>query len=269
MVLSAVDAVTGGFEYEDVFRCLKTGMAGISAAECDMLENYVIRWQIRGGMWLKEADWTADPDGYGQEISEVRRQRLEAVNAVRRRVRVLFLELSEGLKAGETVRDKAEVLYRFTERAGVPETLKAQTATLYDGGQVQLAEEYSQLWSIFCGVLDQFVELLGDVEVDGQEFARLLRLVLSQYAVATIPATLDQVKVTPITRNDRHTVRHLFLLGANDNVLPTVETGAGCWTLRSGSFCSSGASCCRTPRLTPSARNCRTSMRVWRSLRRR
>ena len=49
----------------------------------------------------------------------------------------------------------------------------------------------------------------------------------SQYAVATIPATLDQVKVTPITRNDRHTVRHLFLLGANDNVLPTVETGGG------------------------------------------
>ena len=227
MVLSAVDAVTGGFEYEDVFRCLKTGMAGISAAECDMLENYVIRWQIRGGMWLKEADWTADPDGYGQEISEARRQRLEEVNAVRRRVRVLFLELSEGLKAGKTIRDKVEILYRFTEHAGVPETLKAQTATLYDGGQVQLAEEYSQLWSIFCGVLDQFVELLGDVEVDGQEFARLLRLVLSQYAVATIPATLDQVKVTPITRNDRHTVRHLFLLGANDNVLPTVETGGG------------------------------------------
>ena len=122
-----------------------------------MLENYVIRWQIRGGMWLKEADWTADPDGYGQEMSEARRQRLEEVNAVRRRVRVLFLELSEGLKAGKTIRHKAEVLYRFTEHAGVPETLKAQTATLYDGGQVQLAEEYSQLWSIFCGVLDQFV----------------------------------------------------------------------------------------------------------------
>ncbi len=227
MLLSAVDAVTGGFEYEDVFRCLKTGMAGITAAECDVLENYVIRWEIRGGMWLRETDWTASPDGYGAELNEVRRQRLAEVNAVRRRVRGLFYDLSEGLKAGETVRDKAEVLYRFAESAGVPETLDRQTAALYDAGQVQLAEEYRQLWSIFCGVLDQFVELLGDVEVDGQEFARLLRLVLSQYAVATIPATLDQVKVTPITRNDRHTVRHLFLLGANDNVLPTVEQGGG------------------------------------------
>ena len=227
MLLSAVDAVTGGFEYEDVFRCLKTGMAGVSMAECDILENYVIRWEIRGAMWLRDTDWTASPDGYGAELNDTRRQRLAEVNTVRRRVRELFADLSEGLKTGLTIRDKAETLYRFAESAAVPETLKQQTEALYDDGQVQLAEEYSQLWRIFCDVLDQFVELLGDVEVDGQEFARLLRLVLSQYAVATIPATLDQVKVTPITRNDRHTVRHLFLLGANDNVLPTVEQGGG------------------------------------------
>ena len=227
MLLSAVDAVTGGFEYEDVFRCLKTGMAGVSMAECDILENYVIRWEIRGAMWLRDTDWTASPDGYGAELNDTRRQRLAEVNTVRRRVRELFADLSEGLKTGLTIRDKAETLYRFAESAAVPETLKQQTEALYDDGQVQLAEEYSQLWRIFCDVLDQFVELLGDVEVDGQEFARLLRLVLSQYAVATIPATLDQVKVTPLTRNDRHTVRHLFLLGANDNVLPTVEQGGG------------------------------------------
>lgn len=92
---------------------------------------------------------------------------------------------------------------------------------------MQAAEEYAQLWRIFCDVLDQFVALLGDTEVDGDEFARLLRLTLSQYAVATIPAALDQVKVSPLTRNDRHTVRHLFLLGANDHVLPTVEKGGG------------------------------------------
>ena len=40
MLLSAVDAVTGGFEYEDVFRCLKTGMAGVSTAECDICLFY-------------------------------------------------------------------------------------------------------------------------------------------------------------------------------------------------------------------------------------
>ena len=53
MLLGALDAVTGGFDREDVFRCLKTGLGGISPDECDILENYVIVWDIRGGMWLR------------------------------------------------------------------------------------------------------------------------------------------------------------------------------------------------------------------------
>ncbi len=227
LLLSAVDAVTGGFEYEDVFRCLKTGMTDLTAAECDLLENYVIRWEIRGNMWLRDADWTADPDGYSGEITDYRREQLAEINAVRRKVRKLFLTLSDGMKVNKTVRGKAEALYRFAEDAGTPAVLEQREKELLEQGQMQAAEEYAQLWRIFCDVLDQFVALLGDTEVDGDEFARLLRLTLSQYAVATIPAALDQVKVSPLTRNDRHTVRHLFLLGANDHVLPTVEKGGG------------------------------------------
>ena len=227
MLLSAVDAVTGGFEYEDVFRCLKTGMTALTPEECDLLENYVIRWSIRGNMWLRDTDWTADPDGYGGELTDHRRQQLAEVNRVRRKARALLLPLSEGLKSNKTVAGKAETLYSFAEAAGTPELLEKRQKELLEQGRVQAAEEYAQLWSIFCGVLDQFVELLGDTEVDGDEFARLLRLTLSQYAVATIPATLDQVKVSPLTRNDRHTVKHLFLLGANDHVLPTVESSGG------------------------------------------
>ena len=227
LLLSAVDAVTGGFEYEDVFRCLKTGMTSVTDEECDLLENYALRWEIRGNMWLREVDWTACPDGYGMEMNERRTAQLQEINRIRRKVRALFLPLSDGLKDRKTARSKAEVLYAFAELAGTPEILKKRTETLRAEGDVQSAEEYAQLWHIFCEVLDQFVERLGETEVDGEEFARLLRLILSQYAVATIPATLDQVKVSPLTRNDRHPVKHLFLLGANDSVLPTVSPNTG------------------------------------------
>ena len=50
---------------------------------------------------------------------------------------------------------------------------------------------------------------------------------LTQYSVGTIPATLDQVKVSEITRNDRHRVRVLFLLGANDHLLPRIDRDGG------------------------------------------
>ncbi len=226
LLLGALDAATGGFEYEDVFRCLKSGLAGLSADECDVLENYALTWDVRGNMWVRETEWTAHPDGYGAAWDDASRGRLAAVNALRARVRGPFAALYDGMRM-ETAREKAKALYGYLEAIRLPETLREQTERLFAAGELQRAEETAQLWSILCGVLDQFVEILGDAALDGDEFARLLRLVLTQYSVGTIPAALDRVSLSEMTRNDRHTVRALFLLGANDGVLPAVETGGG------------------------------------------
>mgnify|MGYP007129695812 FL=1 len=121
MLLGAVDAVTGGFRREDMFRYLKTGMAGITAEECDLLENYVILWSIRGNMWLRDTEWTANPDGYGQEMTPERQQRLVEINRIREKVRSTLLPLSDGLKDRPKARDKAEMLYIFAEESGVPQ----------------------------------------------------------------------------------------------------------------------------------------------------
>ena len=178
-------------------------------------------------MWLRDVPWTLNPDGYGRDMTEERAARLQEINRIREKVRLPLLALATGLKERPTARDKARTLYEFAAAAGVPEALRDKADALLAAGQVQLAEEYAQLWQIFCGVLDQFVEILADTELDGEEFARLLRLVLTQYSVGTIPATLDQVKVSEITRNDRHRVRVLFLLGANDHLLPQIDKDGG------------------------------------------
>lgn len=227
MLLGAVDAATGGFEYEDMFRYLKTGLAGIGEDECDVLENYVVRWEIRGNMWLREQNWTAHPGGYGLEESETSRQLLARINGAREKVAAPLRQFHRELNESKKARDKVKALYNFACRSGVPQTLEAKVAQLLAAGEMQLAEEYGQLWDILCGVLDQFVEILGESELTGEEFARLLRLVLTQYSVGTIPATLDQVKVSEMTRNDRHKVKCLFLLAANDHVLPSLEGGGG------------------------------------------
>lgn len=220
-------SIGGGYEYDDMFQWLKTGLAGLSPQECDLLENYVIRWQIHGNMWLRDTDWTDHPAGYGGIWDETQHARLEEINALRRRVCTPLRQLAEGLKAGETAKEKVESLYIFLESLSLQQSLEQQMEQQAADGRLQDAEETAQLWEILCGVLDQFVEILGDEPMDLDEFTRLLRQILTQYSIGTIPVSLDQVSVSEITRNDRHTVRHLIFLGANDHVLPAVGQSSG------------------------------------------
>ena len=198
-----------------------------SMAECDILENYALKWEIRGAMWTRETPWSAHPDGYGEEWTDEARARLKTVNALRERVQGPFARLKKGVGGSGEAEQKVRALYGYLEEIKLPETLQAQTEQLFAAGDAQRAEETAQLWGILCGVLDQFVEILGDAILDAEEFASLMRLVLTQYSVGTIPVTLDAVNLCEMTRNDRHTVRALFLLGANDGVLPAAENRGG------------------------------------------
>ena len=227
LLTGVLEAIGNGYEYDEMFRWLKTGLAGVTAEECDRLENYVLKWEIHGGMWLRDVDWTENPDGYGAPWTQRRREELDEVNALRRRVRGPLAALAEGLKTGDTAGEKVNSLYSFMETLHLQEVLEEQMEAQAQGGRLQEAEETAQLWEILCGVLDQFVELLGEEPMELEEFTRLFRQVLTEYSVGTIPVSLDQVSVSEITRNDRHSVQYLFLLGANDHVLPDSGQGGG------------------------------------------
>ena len=196
-------------------------------AQCDELENYVLKWEVHGQMWLRDVDWTENPEGYGAPWNEERQARLDRVNELRRRVREPLLALAEGIKARETAGEKVDSLYSFMETLGLQDALESQMKAQAEAGRLQDAEETAQLWEILCGVLDQFVEILGDEPMSLDEFTRLFRQVVTQYSVGTIPVSLDQVSVSEITRNDRHTDKYLFLLGANDHVLPDPGQSGG------------------------------------------
>ena len=227
LLTGVLASVGGGYEYDDMFRWLKTGLAGLTPEECDQLENYVLKWEVHGGMWLRDIDWAENPDGYGAPWTAAREEQLSQVNALRRRVQAPLSRLTEGLKTGETAEAKVEALYAFMEELHLQDALETQMKSQAQAGRLQEAEETAQLWDILCGVLDQFVEILGEEPMELEEFTRLFRQVLTEYSVGTIPVSLDQVQVSGVARNDRHTAKYLFLLGANDHVLPTPGQGGG------------------------------------------
>lgn len=225
LVTAALDVTAGGYRYDDVFRYLKTGLTGLSREDIDLLENYVLKWDIKGSRWAQGKAWTWHPKGYGLKWTEEDRDLLVRVDEARRQVAAGLETLRKN--RDRTGRGQAISLYNFLEEIGLPTRLEERVDELARRGRPALAEEYRQLWDILCGGLEQCARLLGDVPMELEEFALLFRLVLSQYDVGTIPVSLDRVTAGETTRQTGHRVKVLFLLGADDGSLPQVGSSPG------------------------------------------
>lgn len=228
LVTAALDTVTGGYAYDDLFHYLKTGLTDLATDDQDMLENYALKWNLRGTQWTGEKGWTMHPRGYGFALEEEDRQLLEHLNRLRRQV-IAPLERLRSC-SDTTARGWAMALYRLLEEIRLPWRLEERASRLNRRGQAALAEEYRQLWGILCGGLDQCAQLVGEEPMELDEFSQLFRLVLSQYDVGTIPVSLDRVTAGETTRQTGHRVKVLFFLGADDASLPQAGDPPGLLT---------------------------------------
>jgi len=227
LIVSAYAVVTGGWDFDDIFACLRTGLAGLSAEECDELENYAFLWSIRGRAWTKDEDWGLHPDGFSGEYTDEVRERLRRINALRRRAAAPLKLLETAGAAAATGAKQAAALGRFFDALALPETLEARAKDLKARGMAQTAAEYAQLWEIVAGALEQAAAILGDAEMDTDCFGRLFCRMLSAYDVGSIPLTLDRVSAGDMDRMRRRHIRHLIVLGCDSDSLPPAGTQTG------------------------------------------
>ncbi len=228
LVRAALRTVTGGWRYEDIFSYLKTGFAGLTAEECDVLENYVLFWRIRGKAW--QQPFTGNPNGFSGEMDEAAQQQLAQLNELRERIVQPLRLLKQMLDEAQTAAEYVQGLYDFLERIGAPDSIAARAQLHEDAGRLQTAEEYRQLWEILVQAMEQFAWVQGDARMDTDAFVTLFALVLSEYDVGTIPIALDRVTCGSIDRVCRTGIPHLIVLGVNDGVLPDAGEAGGILT---------------------------------------
>lgn len=228
VVTGALDVVAGQYRYEDVFRYLKTGLAGLSLDECDKLENYVLKWDLKGSRWTSQRDWNMHPRGYGFPMTEGDQELLIELNRLRRKVCGPLERLRKN--PDKTGNGQAISLYNYLEEIELPQKLLERAQRLQDRGELKEAEEYGQLWEILCQGLEQCAQILGEIPMELEEFAQLLKLVLSQYEVGAIPVSLDQVTAGEAVRLGSRPIRALFFLGADDGAIPQTAPAPGLLT---------------------------------------
>ena len=230
LISCAYEIILGGWDAEDVFSYLRTGLTGIATEDCDLLESYVLLWDLRGNAWTKDSDWKMHPAGYEENYTPEDNAVLRRVNILRRAVANPLGAFAEEAKADATGHAQVMALVHLLENLGVDRLLAERADLLEREGYPQQAEECEKLWELVLSALEQFDSILGAVEMNTDRFAQLFLLMLSQYDVGTIPISLDRVGAGEPDRMRRRNLKHLIVLGADDSRLPGARENGGVFT---------------------------------------
>ena len=196
-VLSALDAVVSGFEQKAVLRYLRSALSPLQMDACDAVENYAVVWGIRGQKWMQK--WENHPDGLSGIWDDRSSQAIQELNESRMLAMEPLDRMRTGFRNAKNLREQVLALYRFLEDTALADRLSILSLELDAVGDNRNAQILNQLWEILLSALEQLHDVLGDTVWEPEHFVRLLRLLLSQYDVGTIPPVLDAVQMGPVS----------------------------------------------------------------------
>lgn len=218
LMLSALDMLVRHFRLEDVLRFIKTGLTPLEVAECDRLENYALRYNIRGHGWLR-------PFSLGEEEG---RAELESL----RQVIIEPLQvLAQKVQADSTWIGLARAWFEWLEGMQIPQRLESWVEQLVAEERFELASENSQIWNVCVEIFEQMAEILGDEFTDLKEFRQVLEAGLAGSEVGFIPSSVDQIMVGTATRSISRQCSVLLVVGVNDGLLPRGSLSEGMLSL--------------------------------------
>ncbi len=211
-ILSLLDIIANDYRTKDVFEFLKTGFTPFTRGDTEELENYAVKYRIRGSLWKK-------PFKYGtSEYSEDDFVKLEEM----RRELCDFIGVFETqFKKSRKVSARAEALYNFlNEAARLPGRIADEAAEKESAGEAAAAQELSQVWEEVVSVLDQIVNAIGDESHSMKTFSELVRAGFETAEVGMLPPAADGLVMGTMQRTRSGKVKAIVVLGANDGLLP-------------------------------------------------
>ncbi len=212
-IRAAFEIISDNFSYESVFRYLRSGMTDVKMEDTDFLENYVLSRGIRGYKKYSE-QFSVNDD----VLNSAREAFFDEIS-------ILYDTMGRGKKF--SLKEGVIKVYEFLVKLNAEEKLNELSRNFEEGGLLTRAREYSQVYGKIIELLDKIVFIMGDEQVKIKDFSNMLDSGFEEIKVGVIPASLDRVVVGDIERTRLNEVKVLFLIGANDGIIPKKESKGG------------------------------------------
>jgi len=217
-ITALMDVVVEKYRTDLMIKMLKSGFGDLTNDEITDLENYAIKYKIRGTMWKRP--FVRGESEYGAEA-------LACMNAVREKA-LAFMPDLEAIFEAETCGEFISGLYGFLyEKVKLPEKIADLTVLQTEQGRPDLAEETAQIWGKVIGIFDQMSEIMGKQKFRAAAFRDLFEAGISQVEIGILPPTKDGLMMGTMQRTRTGEMKALVVVGANEGVLPNEKPGSG------------------------------------------
>jgi ATP-dependent helicase/nuclease subunit B len=230
----ALRAVTFGWQHDDWFGALKSGLADASPSEIDRLENEALARGWRGDAWQTLLQIPDNPRL--QQFLERLRQRLAPA----------FLEFKRNLSTAPSIREPqaqdglsephptgaqlARAVRQLWRALDVERQLSKWTGLSQDTPPAPGASRdlpiHATVWEQMNSWVDNLELAFEPDALTLPEWLPVLESGLSNLTVGVIPPALDQVLVGAIDRSRNPELKLAILLGLNESVFPASPPSA-------------------------------------------
>ena len=241
-IRAILDIITENFSYSSVFRYLRSPLNDYDTADIDNIENFVLKHGING-VTLWRADWSEKYNRYYikgiKTVPENVSEQLIAIENIRRKViddLSLIVDLiSDGTKKKRDLPTKAvneinAVIIRLLETHNIENRLLflyESYSTTDDIFKRDRQKEYEKIYGLVISLLERMSELLVDEEITFKEYGELLDAGFDEIRVGVIPTITDYIQIGDITRSRFDNIHTLFIVGANEGVIPKSTSSGG------------------------------------------
>lgn len=223
------------FSYESVMEFLRVGYFDLEEEQIDRFEKYVLSHGIRGKK--KYETPFVGVDAF-----------LEDANKVRESLVVSLSPILNLKKEEKDARNYTKSLYDICVNMQIEEKLDRLSQGFFEKENFSKAKEYDQVYGSVMDLFDQIYTLL-DEKLSLDEYSEILKAGFAELQVGSIPQSVDQVIAGDLERTRLKPVKVLFIVGANDGIIPGSSGSGGILSDLERSFLQElGAELAPTPR---------------------
>lgn len=224
LIRAALEVARDNWQYETVFRYLKTGLVPLKNEEIDILENYCLANGIRPYHWTDKKDWSfwrrpLGEDAPAEKEEEIACQ-LQTINEIRRRGSEALLLFYNAVSKEISVAGICRAIMTLLDDLDVQGKLGEWQKQALALGNGEEAEIHQQVLEKTLSLLQEAELLLGDQTMSLDVLGSVLDAGFAAASLSIIPPGLDQVFVASLERSRNPEVKAAFILGLNADVLP-------------------------------------------------